>query len=141
MRKTRRAEPGTADVEMTNHEHQHRTACHRHLPRNLLPHGVLVEELAGHIDIYSERAHLLAVLSRAYPSRAFTDHNGEQGFDFVVAVNLYNGGKWWCWHVSDRDKHLFDHVSYGPSVYDGHSTEDKYAAIAEYVKGDVYHHG
>jgi len=82
------------------------------------------------MDCYTERAHLLALLAWNKPSRLYIDIKGEEGFQTVVAIKL--DGRWLCWHIADDDLPLFERIpKYAQSVYDGHTTEEKYAHIAK----------
>jgi hypothetical protein len=81
------------------------------------------------VDIYAERAHLLALLSRHYPAELVLATDPEPGFN--VVLNLYIDGKQCGWHLSDDDLWLFERVTrYAFPNYDGHTTEEKYAHIA-----------
>lgn len=87
------------------------------------------------MNCYTERAHLLALLATHYPCRGYVDSEGDPGFDHVIALwipDQTDNGRWLCWHIADADLDLFHHVPMKESVYDGHSTDDKYDHIREW---------
>lgn len=87
------------------------------------------------MNCYTERAHLLALLTHTYPAQGYEDPEGEEGYRTVLA--LFIRDRWLCWHIADGDLHLFAHVPKLPSpeifvgvpLYDGHSTAEKYHVI------------
>lgn len=86
------------------------------------------------MDCYTERAYLLALLATMFPALGYIDEEGDPGFQRVVA--LFVGGYWHCWHISDKDLELFHHVPMKreeDTIYDGHTTELKYARIRGFV--------
>jgi len=85
------------------------------------------------MDCYTERAHLLALLTRKENAAIYTDPDGEEGFTNVLALNA--GGRWLTWHIADTDLPLFANVMRLPySLWDGHTTEQKYAHIRAFLK-------
>ena len=86
------------------------------------------------MNCYTERAHLLALLAVQFTSRVYEDQGGEGGFRNVVAIRI--NGCWLCWHIADEDMHLFhdcERWNQESTLYDGHSTDEKYAHIRKYV--------
>lgn len=87
------------------------------------------------LDCYTERAHLLALLAAHLNARTYEDEEGEEGFRNVVAIRI--NGRWLCWHIADKDMYLFrpncPHWEQGSTLYDGHSTEEKYEHIRQYI--------
>ena len=79
--------------------------------------------------VYTERAELLAWLTKIYPSYMADDKNLE-GFGKLVVINSPKGQL--SWHISKNDLHLFDHLEINSlHVWDGHNTEEKYKRIQE----------
>lgn len=86
------------------------------------------------MDIYSERAHLLALLAEHYAADIYQDPDEEQGFSNVLALKIND--RWLTWHISDSDLHLFPSINRSStSLWDGHTTEEKYQHIADIVSG------
>ena len=79
--------------------------------------------------LYRERAHLVAHLAAYYPAVAgYTDPAATDWL--VVTLDLPEGQA--SWHIARRDEDLFEHVPRVDAVeWDGHTTEQKYARIAE----------
>jgi hypothetical protein len=87
------------------------------------------------MDCYSERAHLLAILARDHVAYLYTDPDEEAGYQHVLAIDIDN--RWLTWHLADADLHLFPNVApISLSLWDGHTTNDKYAYIARFVRGE-----
>lgn len=87
------------------------------------------------MNCYTERAHLLALLAHHYEAVGFEPDDAEEGFSRGLALCVR--GKWLTWHLSDEDLPLFDHVPFDESfVWDGHTTEEKYAHIRALIEGD-----
>lgn len=87
------------------------------------------------IDIYSERAHLLALLALAYPAVLFVPGDAEPGHSHGLC--LFIDGKQCTWHLADKDLRLFRWLDVEPLIWDGHTTEEKYAWIARSVGADT----
>ena len=84
------------------------------------------------MDVYSERSHLLALLASDKTAYVYDDPEGEEGFKTVVAIRL--NGRFLCWHIADADTYLFTGVHrIKDGLWDGHTTEEKYEDIREYV--------
>ncbi len=82
--------------------------------------------------LYTERAHLVALLAKDYSS-AYTDDPENDGW-ILVYVDLPTGQA--SWHIAPADQHLFAGVRFAPDVeWDGHSTEEKYARIRDLIGG------
>jgi hypothetical protein len=83
------------------------------------------------MDIYQERAHLLALLACHYPAHMSPATDPEPGFRKVLCLHI--DGHQHAWHIADSDDHLFWHVRKEPGHYDGHTTEEKYRSIEKHV--------
>lgn len=80
------------------------------------------------MDCYSERSHLLALLSAHYPAHAYMPDDADPGFTWVVCLHFPWGQA--SWHIADDDmRMLFSDIKTTDSDYDGHTTEDKYARM------------
>jgi hypothetical protein len=79
------------------------------------------------VNIYRERAHLVAFLAAAYNSTiGFTDPDEPDWA--VVTIDTPEGQM--AWHISPDDMDLFGHVSNYPDArWDGHTTEEKYERL------------
>jgi hypothetical protein len=99
--------------------------------------GVLADVEDERDGAYRERAHLVALLAAMTPGAVITyatdvDEPGWQ----IVYLNL--GGRQASWHISPRDADLFSHVERVEHEdprghWDGHTKEEKYAAIAAHT--------
>lgn len=80
--------------------------------------------------VYTERAHLVAALSKLFPA-SVEDHVGEEWDDDwrnVVFIDLPTGQV--SWHISTSDLHLFSHLPrHAGRTWDGHDTPTKYARL------------
>ncbi len=80
------------------------------------------------MDCYTERSYLLALLAAEHPALLYIDPEGEEGFVHVLAIEV--GGRWLTWHIADDDMALFSRIPLSSeSVWDGHTTEEKYKYI------------
>jgi len=86
------------------------------------------------MDIYRERAHLVAYLAAMWPS--YIGHTDPNEPDWeVVTIDTDHGQM--TWHISKEDSDLFGHVDRTSYVdwgshswrWDGHSTEEKYERL------------
>lgn len=85
------------------------------------------------MDCYTERAHLLALLTMTRPARFYIDPEGEEGFTHVLAIGV--NSRWLTWHISDADLPLFHRVPMvNSSMWDGHTTEEKYEHIRDWLR-------
>jgi hypothetical protein len=83
------------------------------------------------VNIYRERAYLVANLAARYPSYLACNDSDEPGWP-VVYIHTPLGQM--SWHISADDLDLFDHVLFAelddPAVqWDGHTTEEKYERL------------
>ncbi|MFI9339999.1 hypothetical protein ACIG0D_01785 [Streptomyces sp. NPDC052773] len=83
---------------------------------------------------YRERAHLVALLAAMTDDAVITyaPDVEEPGWQIVY---LTIGGRQCSWHIAPRDADLFEHVERVGALdlralWDGHTTEEKYAHIA-----------
>lgn len=95
--------------------------------------AVAKEREAERDGAYRERAHLVALLVALTPGAVITYATDieEPGWQ-IVYLNI--GGRQASWHISPRDADLFEHVERVENDdprghWDGHTTEEKYAAI------------
>ena len=85
------------------------------------------------MNIYRERAHLLALLAMDVPALGFTPTDAKDGFSRGLALQI--GGRWLTWHIADEDLDLFDHVPFSETFeWDGHTTDEKYEVIRNLLK-------
>lgn len=77
---------------------------------------------------YRERAHLIALLTRLFPSRWFAD--GEKDPEWPIIYIDTPAGQL-SWHISRNDLHLFaDTVPIAEAnPWDGHDTTEKYRRL------------
>lgn len=82
------------------------------------------------MDIYRERAHLVALLAADYPS-TIGYHDPAEPDWAVVAVDLPAGQA--SWHIAPSDMDLFEHVRRSDiNTWDGHTTDEKYRRVREW---------
>lgn len=79
------------------------------------------------IELYRERAHLIAHLAAIYPATISTDPLAPDWP--VVTIELATGQA--CWHIAEHDMDLFAHVPHATNTWDGHTTAEKYQRLAE----------
>ena len=86
---------------------------------------------------YRERAHLVALLAAMTDGAVITyaPDIDEPGWQIVY---LTIGGRQCSWHIAPRDAELFEHVERVGALdvralWDGHTTEEKYAHIAAHT--------
>lgn len=81
---------------------------------------------------YTERAHLIAALSKLFPASLETDP-AEPDWP-VCIIDLPTGQA--SWHISPTDLHLFIHLPRDAGrVWDGHDTPEKYARLDALQRG------
>jgi hypothetical protein len=86
-------------------------------------------------DAYSERNRLIALLALIYPStQCRTAIDGwEPQWHNCVYIHLPDMSQL-SWHYHDCEEHLFHHVPYVDTKWDGHTTEEKYARIRKFIE-------
>jgi hypothetical protein len=92
------------------------------------PHGV-----EGLMSVYTERAHLVAVLARIYPSHGYQPTDAEEGYQYAVCIHFPWGQG--AWHIADNDfRNLFaSWLLHTKDDYDGHTTIGKYGNMRQAV--------
>lgn len=88
---------------------------------------------------YAERNQLVALLAALFPSslerHPAEDTTWEDDWRWVVFIDLPTGQA--SWHIHDSEVSLFAHVPWLQGrVWDGHTTEEKYARIRAFLGGD-----
>ncbi len=83
---------------------------------------------------YAERNKLVAALSKLFPSslerHPESDTAWEDDWRWIVFVDLPTGQA--SWHIHDSELAMFDHLPRNEGrVWDGHTTEQKYARLAD----------
>lgn len=88
-------------------------------------------------DFYRDRAHLIALLAWKFPAVRTPSTDTEPGW---WTVFIYVRGRQLTWHISPADVDLLGHIEIAPTwsgdtrtVWDGHSTAEKYQRIRELV--------
>lgn len=80
--------------------------------------------------VYTERAHLVASLTKLFPA-SVEQHVGEDWDDDwrnVCIIDLPTGQA--SWHIALKDLHLFAHVPRDAGrSWDGHTVEEKYRRL------------
>jgi len=88
--------------------------------------------------VYSERAHLVAALSKLWPA-SIEQHDGEDWDDQwrnVVIIDLPTGQV--SWHIAPADLDLFAHLPRDAGrVWDGHTTGEKYDRLDDLAELDI----
>lgn len=82
------------------------------------------------MNIYQERAALIAFLTKIYP--AVFAYNDPDEPDWPVIYITTTEGQL-SWHIAEDDMYLFPETPVTPpgnAPWDGHSTEEKYARLA-----------
>lgn len=100
-----------------------------------------VERLRGEVEAgrkakdgaYSERNNLVAALSKLFPAslerHEESDKSWEDDWRWIVFINLPTGQV--SWHIHDSELPGFNHLHrICGRVWDGHTTEEKYARLA-----------
>jgi hypothetical protein len=90
-------------------------------------------------NVYRERNQLVALLSTCFPSgKAKTAIEGwDEAWHGCVYIDFPWGQASWHYHVDDG--WMFEHLPPYEGVWDGHSTEAKYAMIALAIKEGFKH--
>jgi len=86
---------------------------------------------------YNERNRLVAFLTTMYPSGIAV--TPIEGWDPEWYNCVYVEFPWGqaSWHIHDSELHLFSHLKKYEKPWDGHTTEEKYAKIEQYVNETV----
>lgn len=80
------------------------------------------------MDIYRERAYLVAHLARLYDAHWAVDPDEP---DWPV-ICIHGPGGQMCWHIAQADVELFpDSLKVKPNDWDGHTTAEKYKRLAD----------
>ncbi|MFZ3043714.1 MAG: hypothetical protein WA058_01225, partial [Minisyncoccia bacterium] len=95
----------------------------------------LEEENAGlRVDkdtAYRERNRLVLFLTRCYPSHRCShpesDVSWERDWRNIICVHGPVGLM--TWHIHDSELRMFEHLPFGESDWDGHTTEEKYQRL------------
>lgn len=88
-------------------------------------------------EVYTERAHLVALLATHYPSfRIPAPDISEPGWWLVF---LYVDTQQMSWHFSPQDSYLIADISIVPAYdwrvqWDGHTTAQKYARMRQSLR-------
>lgn len=89
----------------------------------------------GDGPVYRERAELVSVLARLFPS-SLERSDPSSGFEYVVYVDLPAGQV--SWHLADSDIDLFEGVPRGQGrEWDGHDAAEKSRRLAALAPGAV----
>lgn len=87
---------------------------------------------------YTERAKLVALLTRLFPAYIAQHDSNDASWDrewlTIVFVQLPTGQA--SWHIHLNDIPLFDHLKDGENNWDGHKTEEKYQRVLA-VRADM----
>jgi hypothetical protein len=108
---------------------------HPRIAQQLLDQQGAINTLTAERDgAYRERAHLVALLAAMTDGAVITyaPDTDEPGWQIVY---LTIGDRQCSWHIAPRDAELFAHVERVGALdvralWDGHTTEEKYAGIA-----------
>ncbi|MFC9682691.1 hypothetical protein ACFTZL_23355, partial [Streptomyces sp. NPDC056948] len=100
--------------------------------------AIAKEREAERNGAYRERAHLVAFIASGLAEQAViapAPDVEEPGWQIIY---LTIGGRQCSWHISPRDADLFQHVERVGALdvralWDGHTTEEKYAHIAAHT--------
>jgi hypothetical protein len=95
--------------------------------------GPLPAASDGASEVYTDRAHLIALLATFFP--AFTSRSDPQEPDWLV-VYLDTPEGQLSWHVAASDEYLFAHVPALPpsqAKWDGHTTGEKFERMRKLV--------
>lgn len=93
------------------------------------------QEVISKNGAYHERNKLVALLAGLFPSGI--KKTAIEGWDKSWHGCVYIDFPWGqaSWHYHDSEAYLFDHLPAYQGDWDGHSTDDKYAAIVMAAKG------
>jgi hypothetical protein len=111
---------------------------HPRIAQTLLDQQSQINTLTAERDgAYRERAQLLALLAAMAHQPAIVPATDVEDPGWQI-LYLYIGGRQASWHIAPRDADLFTHVedrdeSSPLAWWDGHTTEEKYARIADHI--------
>jgi hypothetical protein len=81
-------------------------------------------------SLYSERAHLVALLMKDYKG-SYKEDPEEEGW-MIVYADIPTGQV--SWHIAPADRHLFENLRFAPDIeWDWHTTDAKYARVREAI--------
>jgi len=85
-------------------------------------------------SVYKERNQLVALLSTCFP--AGKAKTAIEGWDEAWHGCVYIDFPWGqaSWHYHERDEWMFEHLPPYQKQWDGHTTEQKYSAIAQAIR-------
>ncbi len=82
--------------------------------------------------VYTERAILLALMTKMYSSHFRIDDEEEEGFQHVLCVHLRSYDKTLTWHIADDDLKYFKRL-FAKNPYDcnmpWYTTDEKYEVM------------
>lgn len=88
--------------------------------------------------VYRERNLVLALLTTYLPVGScyrYQDTSAELGWRNVIHIELPLGEGQLSWHIPDRELMYFEHLPESRvSLWDGHSTDEKYRRIIAHIK-------
>jgi hypothetical protein len=92
-----------------------------------------LDQPQGLMSIYTERAHLVALLARIYPSHAYFPDDADPNFACAVCIHFPWGQA--TYHIQDDDFRVLFRpwVLFVKSDYDGHTTDQKYSAMRQAI--------
>ncbi len=90
-------------------------------------------------SVYEERNRVVALLASLFPSslerHPDEDTEWEDDWRWIVFIDLPTGQV--SWHIHDSQMSLFANIApHGGRVWDGHTTEEKYARVSAAAFGD-----
>jgi len=97
-------------------------------------HAIVAKERENTNNAYKERNQLVALLSTVFPSgKAKTAIDGwDEAWHGCVYIDFPWGQASWHYHTDDG--WMFEHLPPYKKQWDGHTTEAKYAAIANAIR-------
>lgn len=84
---------------------------------------------------YHERNQLVATLSKLWPSHWCNHPEDDASWDdeWRTIICIHSPVGQLTWHIKISEQQLFNHLPKGPSHWDGHTTDEKYARLATLV--------
>jgi hypothetical protein len=83
---------------------------------------------------YRERSFLLKALSCRLPARISRDEDLPPEDVWGDVLYLFFQRRWFGWHISPYDMHLFAATIKEQIPYDGHTTEEKYESLLKEIE-------